>query len=255
MNSKKDIVIPCSGSNRHIRTLPGCIEGIRRNITDEIGDIYIVAPHEIELPDKSLIYVNEEEWCGLTVREIEEYWDNVKDFKERPGWLMQQMIKLTGSRNDISDEYITVDADHYILSPHTFSENGVYNFFTRNLYMVWFEACAYKMLGKPFEFRPVQSPVTEKMIFNKEIVTEIFSKVESAFSKPLWQAAIDICTGHGKIMFSEFTLYSRYVMDTYPDKGKLVSEDFLTERYNDKADYSYESMYNKYRGVSSVTVF
>ena len=256
---KKDIVIPCH--ERHIKLLPECIKGIKENITDELGNIYVVIPNSNAFPDlPGVIYVSEDEWSCLNNKEIEDYWNKTTTIRPpRAGWIKQQFVKLNGFlRDELSDDFITVDADHYLLKPHTFEEAGIYTYYTRNLYMSWFEKCAEAIIRgiePSYIIGPKWSPITEKMVFNKGILKSMKEEVEAAWHKPFWQLAIDGCINDGYVMFSEFTLYNGYGKLRFPDRFVEKKEAFCASHILPIEQMTYESVKGIFSNGDSVSFF
>lgn len=256
---RKDIVIPCH--ERHAKLLPECIKGIKENITDELGEIYVTIPDNGVFPDlPGITYVPEDEWSCLNNSEIEEYWNMGTTIRPpRVGWIKQQFIKLNGFlRDELSDDFITVDADHYLLRPHVFEEGGKYIYYTRNLYMSWFEKCAEAIIRgiePSYSIEPRWSPITEKMMFNKGIMKSMTEEIEAAWHKPLWQLAIDCCIGDGYVMFSEFTLYNDYGKLRFPDRFVEKKEAFYASHILPVEQMSYESVKGIFGNSDSVSFF
>lgn len=256
---KKDIVIPCH--EKHAKLLPECIKGVKENIVDEQGDIYAVVSDIAMFPDiPGVIYVSEDDWSCLDDKEIEDYWNVATTIRPpRTGWIKQQFVKLNGfKREELSDDFITVDADHYLLKPHIFEEGGIYTYYTRNLYMAWFENCVEAIIRgiePSYTAAPKWSSVTEKMVFNKGILKSMAEEIEAAWNKPLWQLAIDGCIRDGYAMFSEFTLYNSYGKLRFPDRFTEKKEAFYTSYILPDKQMTYESVKGRFGYGESVSFF
>lgn len=260
MEEKKlDILIPCA--QRHIRVLPECIKGVKENIVNA-GDVYVALESGDILVDPEHIggatLIPEDDIACVTSSEIEAYWKDNSPMEPRVGWLKQQIIKMRAYRlGMLSNDFITVDADHYLLKPHRFTEDGKYVYYTRNFYMYWFEIMVPVLLKDAEKYRPNirWSPVTEKMVFNKALLQEVTETVEAVQGKPLWQAAIDCCKGNGKMMFSEFTLYNVYVLKNYPDLLTEKKEALGVSHMLPDGEMAYETVKGNFDGFESVSFF
>ena len=113
-----DIVIPLV--EKDLRIFPLCLEGVRRNVTHKIKDIYIVAPEDPQIIDfckkQQLTFINEESVFGYKPSALNLI---TEDGTNRSGWLFQQFIKLSGKIGTCR-YYLCIDADHIPIRPHTF---------------------------------------------------------------------------------------------------------------------------------------
>jgi hypothetical protein len=112
-----DIVIPAIEKDSVI--LPLVLEGLRRQVLNTIGSIYIVSPNRPRMTDLcrelDCIHVDESQLHCKMPGEIH-YRPGGLD---RAGWLFQQFIKLSGEVGT-RPWFMVCDADTVLIRPHLY---------------------------------------------------------------------------------------------------------------------------------------
>lgn len=208
-----DVAIPCVSKDFDI--LPLCLEGIRKNITNKIINIYIITP-DTESFDKALIarfpeivIIDEREVMGFGAKDLRRYLPEQKF--HRAGWIYQQLIKLSG-RVGTEENVLFIDSDHILLKPHVFIDKNKRTVFYRSeeAYYPYYENI--KRLTGQF---PVSrfSYVAHKMLFNKKQLHQIRKRLggeeagESRFPKWIETICASLDWNLTDMPFSEFELY------------------------------------------------
>lgn len=214
-----DVVIPII--SKDLDMLPLCLEGVRSCVSHPIAQVYIVAPDRPEIRDfclaHDLVFVDEASVLGFAPRDIG------LDFRfpdgrvvHRSGWFFQQLIKLSGAVGTC-EHYLCIDADHILVSPHTFlTEDG------RTVFYMSHEMHEpyYRNIRSFFPQLALAdlSYVDHKMLFSKRQLQVLHRSLEAATGKPWVQAILD---GYDRTQvsgFSEFELYGNFM----PEAQKLL---------------------------------
>lgn len=114
-------MIPCI--EKDLITLPLCLEGVRRCVTNRVRNIYLVAPTTpamLHFCDTAGVrHVDERTVLGIAPSEL----NIITTSGDRSGWLFQQLVKLSAAVGTC-EHYLCIDADHVLLRPHTFLAQG-----------------------------------------------------------------------------------------------------------------------------------
>lgn len=243
---KIPVIVPCAGY--HVQFLEDCITGIRKNILDDIGEIYIVSPkHLVEtiqaLPIDNVTVVDENEATGFSKEEL---------FGDRfNAWVYQQLIKLTCGGLSESGKYITIDADHYLIKPHRFMENGHTNYFVNRAFDLRYKGCTDSLLGIDIPMNV--SYITEEMIFDVLMLNEMRHRIESKTGSNWLNAIIDASR---KGTFSEFMTYGNFAMEAYTEVSNQVwSSVWRLQTVPDGEPHFLSRMAARYPECDSLTLF
>lgn len=211
-----DVVIPigpsdiCILSNQLINTKSNII-GFRYIylICFDINNV----KRAVQNNHNDVIFIDEQIF-PFTIEDVASYLGNSK----RNGWYLQQLLKLHAGIviPDISDKYLVIDADTFFLKPTTFSTPDgalLYNFGTE-YHQPYFEHM--KRLHFSFQKQTPYSGICHHMMFQTQIIVEMFHMVESLHNKPFWRVFlenIDKC----HIPFSgtsEYEIYFNFIIQT-----------------------------------------
>lgn len=216
-------------TEKSLGILRSMIPYCRQNI--KAKKIYLVAParirHAVEdihgtfFVDETMVYP------GLTLGKVETIMESISGKKERAGWYLQQFLKMAWAYKCEDEAYIVIDADTIPLNPLYFmNEDGQY-LFTQKIehHKPYFDTIDVLFSGDvkragDFSF------IAEHMIFDRQIMKEMISKIEQDtalmgdrfFEKIL--RAIDPFDINGS-GFSEFETYGNYMFKFYNDKVVL----------------------------------
>lgn len=214
-----DVVIPVIAKDMDI--LPLCLEGLRSNCNNRIGGIYLVAPALQEIMDfadaNGLTFVDEGAVLGYGPRDIG-FID--RSGNDRSGWIFQQLLKLSGNVGT-NRYYVTIDADHILMRPHTFlTERNECVFYMSKEYYFPYYLTQQALTGQfPYQWL---SYISHKMVFDKEQLQALHRQIETSHGgqspRESWDRVIvDTLKATPLSSFSEFELYGH----CYPATRKL----------------------------------
>jgi len=235
-----DVAIPIIGKDLDI--LPLCLEGVRHQVSHPIRDIYIVAPEEKAITDfcrnEQLTFVDERTILGFSPREIGLIATR-KDGStvDRSGWLFQQLVKLSGNIGTCS-HYLTVDADHILISPHAFldEQDNTIVYMSDEYHGAYYDNIR-RLTGH--RYWSLLSYVGHKMLFAKEELARLRQRIEAYNGKSWTEAIIDSYDRRETSGFSEFELYGDFLQ-----KKKKLPWRQLKLSYKQLADY--ETLVSEY---------
>jgi len=228
-----DVAIPIIGKDLDI--LPLCLEGVRRQVSHPIRDIYIIAPEEKAITDfcrtEQLTFVDERTILGFGPREIGLIAMR-KDGStvDRSGWLFQQLVKLSGNIGTCS-HYLTIDADHILLRPHAFLDGGggTLMYMSDEYHGAYYDNIR-RLTGH--RYWSLLSYVGHKMLFSKAELAKLRNHIETYNGKPWTEAIVDSYDRRETSGFSEFELYGDFLQ-----KKKKLPWRQLRLSYRQLADY------------------
>lgn len=211
-----DVVVPCSDSD--VVMLYKSIPCIRENVEDGVGKIYIVGSFAIKdaCEDLSCEFVDELALMGFSKHCL------VQVDRERRGWVYQQLIKLSSDKLVETDDFLVCDSDHVLLKPHRFVDGDKYIFYTTEEYHKPYFDTIKKILGDEFSKIMECSFISDKMVFNKEILKKMKKEIEVHCGNNWIKSIISACKPGVFSCFSEFETYGTYIRKRYKDVVKLV---------------------------------
>lgn len=240
-NVEIDVVVPAVAKDTD--TLPACIEGIRANVANKIGCIYLVAPRGQGLEETAkaldLTFVHEKDVLGYGPDDIE----YVNGGYNRSGWIFQQMLKLSGNIGT-KRYYLTVDADHIILRPHTFLDEGGRSVFyvSKEYYYPYYTS--FKHLFGRFPYQRL-SYVAHKMMFDKQRLALLKQCIEQRSGMRWDEAIINLLKSDETLSFSEFETYG----NLFPKSEKTrISWREKTLCKTDGTSYDFDALRNTFSG-------
>jgi hypothetical protein len=145
----------------------------------------------------------------------------------RNGWYLQQLLKLYAgfTIDGILDDYLVVDSDVFFQKKLTFiSDDGKYYFTTSDEHHIPYFKHMNK-LHESFEKLHPKSGISHHMIFNKNLVKEMFELVETKHNTKFWQIFIEMVDEHkNHDIFqeesgaSEYEMYFNFMIKYHSDK-------------------------------------
>ncbi len=208
-----DVVVPAVAKDAD--TLPACIDGIRAYMANRIGNIYLVSPRgrglEAAAKALGLTFVDEVDVLGYGPGDI----NYVSKGVNRSGWIFQQLLKFSGNIGT-NRHYVTIDADHVLLRPHTFldSEGRSVFYVSKEYYYPY-----YSFFKRMFGHFPYQrlSYVAHKMVFDKQRLELLRRSIELNCGLRWDEAIVGLLKSDGRLSFSEFETYG----NLFPEDEKL----------------------------------
>ena len=209
--SQKHIDIAVMVTEKDLRILPLCLQGIRKCVNNIVDNIYIISPKSSRIEDfclaDNLVYVEESSILGYSPKALHIMVETNQGTVNRSGWLFQQLVKLSG-RVGTNRHILFVDSDHVLLKEHLFltSDNKTIFYMSEEYNWPYFENMRV-LLNRKVRY-PLLSYVAHKMLFDKEKLRELHKEIENAHPGQSWDEAIINCYDRcQKSGFSEFELY------------------------------------------------
>ncbi len=217
-----DVVIPCHVKDSEI--LEHCLAGIKENIAN-LRRIIVVSKERI---------TDEAEWFSeeefpFSLSDVAHYTNDHdvigdKLLAKKPyqfTWLYQQLLKLYAPYviPEISSNILIVDADVIFFKPLSFTTTEGCGFLTASpkkervcqrdkAHILFMKGC---IPGLGLSEITV-NPIVHHMLFQKEILDDLFSLVETHHQKPLWQVLCKKKIFKTRIL-SEYELYYYFATD------------------------------------------
>jgi hypothetical protein len=206
-----DIIIPVGPNDYDI--IKNSIEYTKKNVIN-YRNIYIISKNKMEFSE--CIYINEDIFPFNL--------DNIGErmgCKERAGWYIQQLIKLTATKyiEGILDNYLVIDADVYFLKPTEFIKDNKPLFtFGDEHHIPYFDHML--RLHPDLTRQKDMSGICHHMMFNKIYINELFKLVEEYKQKSFIDVFIDEVTlkGPGISGASEYEIYFNFMIKYHFDK-------------------------------------
>lgn len=211
-----DVVIPCAEKDKE--TLDLCIEGIKKNCSS-IRRVMVVS--KTKLTDQAE-WIDEETFpFSKDDIAFELFGDQLKanaykaDRGNRLGWIYQQILKLYAPLviKDISPNVLILDADTIFLRTVRFiAPNGAACFNPGIEFHTPYFDHMKRLLPDLHRVNPQWSGITNHMLFQKCVLVDLKSMIETYNKKPMWKAlvnCIDDVSGSG---ISEYEIYFNYAL-------------------------------------------
>jgi hypothetical protein len=241
-----DVVIPLHQKDRNSASF--VIENLENKVKD-IGKIYIISKERLstkaEWIDEALLPFSLEDVARET---------NVTNDK-RCGWYFQQLIKFYAHTiiENLSENFLVFDGDTKPNHQMEFiNEDGkIYLDRLKDICRCrYYYSHMYKMLPDLKEVDLKVNPVVHHMVFSKEILQDLFSKVEERVNQPFWKEFLHSVTLiKGKLPYvgaSEYMIYYHFCKNYHQDK--VV--DRIVKVYNHAHNFTYPYDPKKYDFIS-----
>jgi len=231
-----DIVIPL-GPNERIN-IHNQIEYTKKNV---IGyrNIYIITNNYDNLEINGCKIIDEGIF-PFKMKHIASYFVKYNGKNNRNGWYLQQLIKLYASFvvEELLDNYLIIDADVFFLKPTHFLIDSKFVFTTSDEnHTPYFNHMS--RLHPTFIKQIDKSGISHHMMFNRQIIKEIFYLVENLHKKPFWVVFIEMVDEHTKHNInaaesgaSEYELYFNYMIKNHKDIIHIRNLNWANKEYN-----------------------
>lgn len=211
-DTKIDIVIPTV--RKDLEVLPYVVYGARKQIKHPISHIYIVAPSDVAIQaycrKHDCVFVDETAILPITKADI----DYTVNGTDRSGWLLQQLIKLSGDRLCEEEHYLVIDSDTVFIRPNRFERDGRIVFHTCDEYHLPYFKTYEKLMGiKPVSTR---SFCTHYMLFEKSKVAALKRHIEDKWHTDWYRAIVECVDRTDTSGFADYETYGNYVLSAYP---------------------------------------
>jgi hypothetical protein len=208
-----DVLIPLGSNDEDI--IERCVESVRTYILG-VRNIYIVSSRPLQI--KGATQVLDESIFPFTKEEIGKI-----VLEKRAGWYLQQLIKLYGPLliQGCLPNCLIVDADVIFFKKLRFMDGSKYlfdkNHETHSPYFSHMKRLHPSFLPA---FRTT-SGIVNVMIYNQEILKEIFKLVEEHHKEVFWKAFLKQVGPNEFSGASEYEIYFHYINRVHPKKVKL----------------------------------
>jgi hypothetical protein len=209
-----DVMIPAIAKD--LPALPLAVASIRRFLRHPIGSIFLVTP-----PNDDCARVAGELGCTwVDERELLPEWIGSFEYSprgvNRRGWVVQQLIKLSGDRLKPNGCYLVLDADTVFVRDQVFEDGGRYRLLYGDGYHRPYFATLRRLLSLE-RLAPV-SFIAHHMLFDTEILARMRAEIE-AHTGVSWQRAIvDALDPNENSSFSEYETYGNYLAARHTDR-------------------------------------
>ena len=231
-----DIVIPLGPNER--KNIHKQIEYTKKNV---IGyrNIYIITNNFDNLQINGCKIIDEGIF-PFKMSDVADYFFQYNCKNNRNGWYFQQLLKLYAGFviEELLDNYLIIDADVFFLKPIEFFIDSKYVFTTSDENHTPYFNHMLK-LHPTFNKQINKSGISHHMIFNRQIIKEIFNLVENKHNKPFWVIFIEMVDEHKKHNInviesgaSEYELYFNYMIQNYKDIIHVRSLNWSNKEHN-----------------------
>ena len=208
--------------NSDIPMLTKSIEGARRNISDGVNEVFVIAPKTDEMlsvcKNSNVNFINEVDSIGFSKNDFD------IGNKVRNGWLYQQLLKLNGDKIASTQNFLVLDADHVLLKEHKFVNGNKFYFYSSNEYHEPYFKAISKLFASKYHKIYKESFISDKMVFNKGVLSEMKEEIEGIHSKEWWKAIIDSYERSSFCGFSEFETYGTYISNKHNDRVIMIDD-------------------------------
>jgi hypothetical protein len=242
-----DIVIPTV--SKDFKLIDDVI-GSFSKLNHEINKIYIVAPQNQEIIEycasHNLNFVDERTILGYG-KEVIDYKVNGVD---RSGWMLQQMIKLSGEKIVEMDNYFILDSDTIIADNFSLIENGKWIFYQNEEWHDYYFETFQKMFG--YKTKNRLSFTSHMMIFNKEVLRTMKKELETKHARSWDQVYLSTIDINEASCVSDYDTYANYVLCNYPDRfiQKPLYNRAFSRNMFDTIKSNLEKYSKKYKTIS-----
>ena len=185
--------------------VPECALGEARNLSKEISMIH---KREIDVISEKTLVTEE------TIAIIRH------KYRERSGWLLQQILKLEAVLKGDQTPKLVIDADTAIVSPQLFLDHE-----GRQLLHVSseFQTSYYSFLSELADLpTPFNSHVSHHMVMQRDILNQIFMHLGVASTLDLLKRAITFCGSDSALTVSlDYELYGQFAKVLAPARIRL----------------------------------
>ncbi|WP_276356887.1 DUF6492 family protein [Cohnella caldifontis] len=207
-----DILIPAI--EKDLATLPRVIDSARAQIRHPIRRIFVVAPKSDKIrrlcKKKNCRFVDETTVLPLRkadIRHRSKKW-------ERSGWMLQQLLKMSGDVLCATPNFLVMDADTVLIRPHTFMKGKKTVYYCRKWSQPEYFRTYRRLMGKPRTARV--SFVAHYMLFNRAKLARLKKTIEAKHHTRWYRAILRKMDRSKPFAFSEYETYGNYVYANNP---------------------------------------
>jgi hypothetical protein len=238
-NSKIDVVIPVAVKDKY--KLEKSLKGILTNSKNPINKIYIVAEDlkirdSISLEDERIVWLSEKIY-PFSKKDIENLLVSNSSTYAHASWYYQQLLKfyVFEAIPDISDNALILDSDFVFIRPVEFVTDDGKAILSYGYPFKWLTGTStYPNSGiehshihhartfvKDWDIVNPFSGMHHHMVFNREIMSELFKNVEQHNKEPFWKAFVSRVNLRKWTSASEYVIYFHFASKKFRDKIEL----------------------------------
>lgn len=138
---------------------------------------------------------------------------------DRSGWLYQQFLKLSSVKYCQASHVLVWDSDTELVKPINFEFQGrLILEYSEEIHQPY-EDCSLKLIGKNCGYNV--GFTCHKILLSKPMLLEMLNEIEERHQLPWHEAVISSLDKHEASSFSEYNLYSNYVIANHLDSVKI----------------------------------
>ncbi len=207
-----DFIIPC-----HPKDFPSLnlsINGIK-NISC-YKNIFVISKEDPKI--EGVTFISENKFDKFVTKDkIKNIWEEKnKTLTHRSKWIYQQFLKLLSFKviENLSDSFVIVDSDTIFLKDIEFDSNIFYYCKAEEYHIPYLNPIRILLkINETIGF----STISHHMIFNKEKLSMMIDQIENSFGKTFVDIVLDIIDYNEGSCFSEWDLYSNYMLLTHKE--------------------------------------
>lgn len=213
-----DVFIPCALKDLDVLGL--CIESLKRNLENEIKQLFIVGKDDnafikfcfnnasCEFP---LIFIDERRVTSTSIEELNSLTRN------NGSWIYQQILKLNSFKLGKSSHMLVFDADKILIKRQKYLDDEGNSIFYVKRNDLAKQKNMFGLLDGSLECQKEINFITDRMIFDKSLLKKMFYEIgqEEGVKKALIEGPFT--------NISEYQLYGSYFMSVMPQRYKLVN--------------------------------
>ncbi len=151
-----------------------------------------------------------------------EYIQNKIENKNRAGWIYAQLVKLYFPYlHEGSENVLVIDSDVFFTKKIKFFDKNNKPIFTVSdeYHRPYFDHMlrVHPDFNRAYE----KSGISHHMFFNKQLLTEMFQKVEKLHNKHFYDVYLDELDGKENSPSADYEIYFHYVLNNHKDKYSI----------------------------------
>lgn len=216
-----DVVIPCHPKDA--LSLERCIKGVKKNVIN-LRRIIVISEYKFtdsaEWASEALFPFTKESIMHEALQSDKMTKQYLEKKPRNTSWIYQQFLKLFAAYYipNISSNILIVDADVVFLKPVSFTqENGAGLYATASSYYYPYFEHAAKIMPGLKRFHQNYSGIVHHMLFQREVLDDLYSLIEHAHSLEPWKAiarsmALNPSIPKHEYVISEYEIYFNFVL-------------------------------------------
>jgi Family of unknown function (DUF6492) len=211
-----DVVIPAHPKDYPL--LRHCVRGVLRHIAP-LRQVFVVSPEPYTVRNDRVTWVPEPQAGLPSLKEIEQDWaSRSPNATSRAAWIYQQLLKLGAGTyiEKLAKRFLVVDADVIFLRYVSFAdEEGRIPYSRASEYNPPYLDAYRRLTGEEPPSR--ESLTAHHMLFDQELLGELFSAIERLHSEPWYWAYIHAADPAEPSAINEQDTFGLWLLGHHPD--------------------------------------